>query len=175
MMKMRNPKTPKRTTKRATTDYRSHDPGSVKFHELPEYGSWSNAIQRCTNKKRKGYSSYGGRGIQVCEAWRKSFWQFYLDMGPKPTPSHTLDRYPDRNGNYAPSNCRWATPKEQSNNAGFNVLLKYKGESRSPTEWSERLGLNLSTIRNRMANGLSHADCLKPIQSKFRNGRSNKR
>lgn len=80
-----------------------------------EYGPWSAMKQRCSNRNHEKFPEYGGRGISVCEAWQRSFNQFYLDMGPRPTPQHSIDRI-DVNGNYEPGNCRWATPIEQTQN-----------------------------------------------------------
>ena len=81
-----------------------------------EYSSWEGMIQRCTNPRNKKYKDYGGRGIKVCDEWRKSFEAFYRDMGPKPSPKHSIDRFPDNDGHYEPSNCRWATSKQQRAN-----------------------------------------------------------
>ena len=79
-----------------------------------EHNAWLGAIKRCTNSNNKNYKDWGGRGIKVCKRWLKSFEAFYADMGPCP-PHKVLDRI-NNDGDYKPSNCRWATRSESQFN-----------------------------------------------------------
>lgn len=80
-----------------------------------EYSAWAGMKRRCNNPKNVDFKDYGGRGIMVCDRWRDSFNAFLTDMGRKPSPKHSIDRI-NVDGNYEPSNCRWATPLEQRSN-----------------------------------------------------------
>lgn len=80
----------------------------------PEYNCWVAIRVRCNNPKNGSYAYYGGRGIKVCARWQ-SFEAFLEDMGPRPSPAHSIDRK-DNDGNYEPGNCRWATKAEQMQN-----------------------------------------------------------
>lgn len=84
-------------------------------------------LVRCLKPTSTCYHKYGARGITVCDRWLKDFSAFFNDMGPKPTPEHTLDRK-DNNGNYEPHNCRWATLVEQANNKRNNRRVIYRGQ-----------------------------------------------
>ena len=80
-----------------------------------EYRTWVAMKRRCYSPNSTGFKYWGGRGIHVCDQWLKSFEAFLSDMGKKPSPKHSLDRI-NNDGNYEPSNCRWATNTEQRNN-----------------------------------------------------------
>ena len=126
------------------------------------YSSYHNMMTRCYNPKAKFYAQYGGRGIIVCDAWRGVPEQFWFDMDDRPE-GMTLDRI-DVNGNYEPSNCKWATATEQARNKTNSVYIDYFGKRVHINEAAERSGLSVRTIKDRIhARGLS-GDALFAVQ-----------
>jgi hypothetical protein len=116
-----------------------------------EYRIWCGMIQRCTNPNHDAYHRYGGRGVKICERWRQSFSAFLQDMGPRPTPKYSLDRYPKNDGDYEPGNCRWATSKEQGRNTRVNHVVTFNGQTRCLAEWANITGIGEVTLRYRIA------------------------
>lgn len=119
--------------------------------KTPEYQSWLHIRSRCLIATNKSYPDYGGRGIKICARW-DSFELFFEDMGQRPSPKHSIDRI-DNNGDYCPENCRWATPKTQSNNKRNNHLIEYKGTTKTIAQWAEALSISRTTLRNRIVRG----------------------
>jgi hypothetical protein len=117
-----------------------------------EYHAWEGMKARCYYEKDKNYKYYGGRGIIVCERWVNSFDNFVSDMGEAPTKKHSIDRI-DVDGNYEPTNCRWATMTVQIRNRRNSFKVSHNGETLTLKEWGERLGLKYKTINHRV-NGL---------------------
>jgi len=114
-----------------------------------EYVAWRNMRRRCYYEKDSAYENYGGRGIKVCPQWRDDFQQFFDDVGPKPSPKHSLDRI-DNDGDYEPGNVRWAVEKTQCRNKRSNVLVTWRGKTMTVVAWAERLGLKEDTLRRRL-------------------------
>lgn len=125
-----------------------------------EYRIWCAMRERCNYDKHVEFERYGGRGIKVCERWA-SFANFLADLGPRPTPAHSIDRLAT-DGNYEPGNCRWATPSEQQRNKRTSIVLTFNGETHHVLEWSQRLNLSLNTIRMRLRQTRDPALVLRP-------------
>lgn len=117
------------------------------------YRTWCGMLRRCRNKNVIGYENYGGRGISVCERWL-TFENFLADMGEPPSSKHSIDRI-DHDGNYEPTNCRWATAVEQNNNTRSNRVVLLIDERDTLANWCGRLGLNYNAVRQRLAAGWS--------------------
>ena len=132
-----------------------HSPRNGKLS--PTYRSWQSMKDRCQNSNCPAYKNYGGRGIAVCERWM-DFANFLEDMGTRPE-GKTLDRI-DNDGNYEPGNCRWATPKEQTQNRRplkpyihknqyFFIAMNEQGTmvaSNNQREFARQHGLNQSLV-----------------------------
>lgn len=113
----------------------------------PTYWSWGNMLRRCNDPKSIAFENYGGRGIKVCERWMK-FENFYADMGEKPD-GYSIDRI-NNDGNYEPSNCRWADRKTQNNNCRSNLIFTDKdGEVLTLSQLCEKRGKKYQNIKAR--------------------------
>jgi len=127
------------------------------------YATWKSMNRRCNNKNQKCYKNYGGRGIKVCEKWKK-FEGFLQDMGERP-PGKTLDRV-NNDGNYCKENCRWATIKEQNRNSRNNRLITVDGITKCLIEHCEDRKLNYQLIYNRLRIGWTIEEALEIIPRK---------
>ena len=114
----------------------------------PEFKVWSSMLYRCHNTRSRAYNDYGGRGITVCDSWRRSFANFYRDMEPRPTgpKRYSIERI-NNNLGYSPENCKWATFKEQSRNRRDNVVMEGFGQIRVLLDWSTELGISYDVIK----------------------------
>jgi hypothetical protein len=94
---------------------------------------------RCYNSKDARYKWYGARGIRVCDRWLHSFEMFLSDVGLRPSSQHSLDRYPNVQGNYEPDNCRWATRSQQAFNKRKKMAIESFSDDEIRAEWNRRL------------------------------------
>ena len=108
----------------------------------------ANMITRCYSPKHLYYKNYGGRGITVCERWRKSFVNFWEDMKEGYRDDLQIDRI-DNDKGYYKENCRWVTPKVQSNNRKYVNKITFNGLVKNLTEWAEYLGVKRSMLATR--------------------------
>jgi len=110
-------------------------------------------LERCYYKKRDSYRWYGGNGVKVCDEWRgkDGFIHFLADMGEKPAGT-SIDRI-DNDGDYKPSNCRWATQREQQNNRSSNRHIRYKGARLTLAEAARVAGIAQDTFSYRLCAG----------------------
>lgn len=120
-----------------------------------EYNTWSLMKRRCHKESSIDYPLYGARGIKVCDRWKNDFSSFLEDMGSAPSIEHSIDRWPNNDGNYEPGNCRWATAKEQRRNQHRVKFLECRGELKTPAEWAETSGVSNKRIYARIKRGWS--------------------
>lgn len=126
------------------------------------YNSWMGMMSRCYNPNSEKYARYGGRGIAVCEEWRKNFepfrdWSFINGY----SANLTIDRI-NCDGNYEPGNCRWTDQKTQQRNRSTNRRFEINGEILCLSEISERTGVNYNTLKTRLSHGLCIEDAMVP-------------
>lgn len=122
---------------------------SIGGKTTPEFRAWASMKSRCYNVNLDDYSHWGGRGIIVCDRWldkENGFLNFFEDMGERPSPKHSIDRFPDTNGNYFKENCRWATKKEQQGNTTRNVCIEYVGKKMILSDWAGFFKVTPSTL-----------------------------
>jgi hypothetical protein len=123
----------------------------------PTYHVWVNMKSRCSNPNVYGYDNYGGRGIKVCARWQQ-FKNFLADMGVKP-PGLTLERV-DNDGDYEPSNCVWASRREQALNRRRTVWVEHNGLRLCVKDWAKHLGVSINSFRSRAKVRGSYAEAI---------------
>jgi hypothetical protein len=132
----------------------------MKKHAL--FDTYSSMHQRCENENNPSYRNYGAKGVKVCARWHKTnldgFSNFVADMGPKPSPAHTVERRDNTKG-YGPDNCRWATRQEQMLNTSRTVeIVDDQGVAHTTISLAERYGIKRSLIAIRFHQGKSFAE-----------------
>jgi hypothetical protein len=119
-----------------------------------EYRRWLAMKARCRNPDSAQGRWHAARGIKVCARWENDFAAFWRDMGPIPSPDHTLERK-DNDLGYEPSNCRWATKEEQNHNKRSNRFVEVAGERLTLTQACQKHGIKYQLVRWRLNNGWS--------------------
>lgn len=114
--------------------------------------TWAGIVDRCHNPDSQSYYCYGARGIEMCERWQQSVDAFMQDMGMPPTMEHSIDRI-NCNGNYEPSNCRWATQEEQNNNTRRSKLITWNGKTQSIRDWAKEYNIGSRAVSERLRRG----------------------
>ena len=128
------------------------------MYRTPTHITWKAMLDRCLNHKSIGFDHYGGRGISVCDRWLK-FTNFLSDMGIRQNGT-TLDRI-NNDGNYEPSNCRWASKKIQRRNSSQKIrYLTANGETLCLQDWCKKLGIRENKVRYRLSQGWTEEKAL---------------
>lgn len=131
----------------------------------PEYYTWNAMWSRCTNPSQESYPLYGGRGITVCDRWRK-FDKFLEDIGLRPSNSHSLDRI-DPDGDYCPGNVKWSTAAEQASNRRYCIRLTCNGQTLTIAAWAKRLGCSWGILKLRYKAGWDQERIIRtPVDSR---------
>ncbi len=121
--------------------------------DTAEYNTWLRMKQRCNDPNCERYPRYGGRGIKICSRWQV-FENFFQDMGPKPSPIYSIERV-NNDGDYDPSNCKWATRDEQYSNTSRNVFFEFGGVVKTMMQWCRHYNICEGTVRRRIKLGWS--------------------
>ena len=133
----------------------SHRTHGFSYHPL--YDTWASIKGRCLNPNKDNYKHYGGRGVLFYPLWADSPSAFIdwveSNMGPRPSPKHTIDRIDNEHGHYFPGNLRWATQEEQANNRRGNRPIEYRGRTQTLPQWCSELGLSQDRTRARLYYG----------------------
>lgn len=143
------------------------------------YYIWAGIKSRCYNKNNLEYESYGGRGIKMCDEWKNSFanfrdWAYKNGFDDKLSSEEcSIDRI-DVNGNYEPSNCRWADRTTQANNKTNNVFITHDGETHTLSEWSQILGINYYTLVGRYKKGMKEPDIFESEDKRIKGSKRQK-
>lgn len=147
----------------------SLQPPTLRQEYSSERRSWLSMKERCYRQEHKNFKHYGGRGIVVCDRWKNNFEAFLEDMGPKPSPEHTIERM-DTDGNYELGNCRWATDEEQRLNTRRTVFVEVAGTKVRLQDYAKSLNLRAATIYYRLKLGWSIEEAVTvPIRHKKSN------
>lgn len=143
----------------------THTKHNLSSHRL--YHIWFAMKQRCNDENSRSFSSYGGRGISVCEEWLDfiNFYEWALPNGY--SENLTIERL-DNNKGYCPSNCVWATKKQQARNKRNVPLIEYEGEMKSVAQLCEEYNINPETFRSRLKSGWTFEESLNVPVRKFR-------
>lgn len=139
----------------------------MKNQDRSEYYVWSSMKQRCNNPKCKSFPYYGAKGISVCKRWDK-FENFFRDMGKRP-PNSSIDRINNKLG-YSKDNCRWVPMWSQNRNKCNSRFLDFNGINQSLTDWAADLGMNKTTLSERLDAGWTLESALttpKKVREKF--------
>lgn len=119
-----------------------------------EYQAWRDMRARCSNQNAGEWSRYGARGIRVCDRWSASFEAFLADMGERPSADHSIDRI-NPNGNYEPTNCRWATRAQQQRNRRCTVFVDFGGKRMPLADVADLTGISRHALKGRIRKGAS--------------------
>jgi hypothetical protein len=133
----------------------------------PTYETWASMKARCNNQNAANYYNYGGKGIRVCDRWNNSFESFVEDMGEKPI-GFSIDRI-NPFGNYEPTNCRWATPKQQARNRTNNVFVKFRDKVYLEADFVNKFHISHGCVQDILKAGKYKGEDILVVGGKYDN------